>query len=196
MSPPRFGGNRILGEAWQFIALARNEVYRRGLDGLEADARHVARGPERRAKAEAVAAAVTSCLREVEQDPCTGPLPQSWVALGQTLAALGPVSAAPCWQCDALGHWLGRVGRPYGVLLHDIARTRYLVSQRREAFLGAAHELEKCQGPSADVVNAIRQLDRAGWALDADRLTTVGIEAHAGYGWVVEAGKCRGCNSR
>lgn len=196
MSPPRFAGGRDLGEAWRFIAYARSDVYRRGLDALDAAARAAGREPERRAAVDVVIAAAAVCRREIEHDPCIAPLPQSEVALGRALATLRPVSPAPCGRCAELEEWLSSLARAYGTLLHDIAATRYRPSRKRKAVMDAAHALEVGDGAGLAVVEAIRRLDRAGRALDKYRLTVGGISAHAGLGRVVDVGQFHGRRAR
>lgn len=172
----------------QHLSHGRREIVGRGLDSIAAAARCAGDVPELRKLATVVVAAADVCRQELDRDPLTGPFPQSEAALGQALAALGPLGSAPCRKCIEFEEWLRSLAAAYGTLVYDIAATRYRPSRRRGAVLGAAHKVEVASGPIREVLRALEQLDKAGWALDKYRLTLDGISAHAGLGRTVVAG--------
>jgi hypothetical protein len=132
-----------MSEAWQHLALARRVRCGPSFGGLEAALREAARDASRRGAADEALAALADCRREFEADPLIGPLPQSELALGRALAALGPVE----WSAHAGRAKVSEAERlamaTLGAMIYDLALDYPPKSRARRALMEAAHDLER-----------------------------------------------------
>lgn len=156
-----------MNPSWQFIALSRRTIYRLAFDHLEVILRELARVDEgKREQAVAVLNALTVCRREVENDPCIGPLPQSEVCLGQALAELGSVGPAP--RIDPhVSETIRYAIMMLASIMYDLGEI-YPRSAARKALLKAAHVLERDDTSNARSINLnsrLRALSEAAYKL-------------------------------
>jgi len=158
--------------SWSFVAIARLTVWRLGLDELETRLRNLARSDAQKSeRAIEVLGALAICRRELEADPCIGPLPQSQVAFGQALAdlaacprrpvniddAMTPVQTGPAARrMSGLTLSIIRLG---ATVAYDLASERPPSQARREV-LDAAHALELDDPALDDPAEVDRRITR------------------------------------
>lgn len=150
------------------LALARRTLHRYGVEALRDKLKALCRtGWE----ASAALRALETCAREVEADPCIGPLPQSQVAFGQALADLAACPRRPVNIDDAMtpvqtGPAARRMSGPTlsfirlgATVAYDLASERPPSQARREV-LDAAHALELDDPALDDPAEVDRRITR------------------------------------
>lgn len=157
-----------MSEAWAHIANARRLLYGPAFDELAAALIEAARDAGRRIAADAALAALRNCRREFEADPLIGPLPQSELALGRALAALGPFERVFPSGPVKVSETERLAMATLGSIIYDLASELDPNSKACRALMEAAHDLE-CDDPAnarSDVLSSRwRAVVRAAYAL-------------------------------
>lgn len=157
-----------MSEAWAQIAHARRLLYGPAFDELAAALIQAARDSSKRVAADAALAALRNCRREFEADPLIGPLPQSELALGRALAALGPFERSFPPEPARVSETERLAMATLGAIIYDLAAELDPNSTACRALMEAAHDLE-CDDPEnarSDVLSSRwRAVVRAAYAL-------------------------------